>query len=247
MIKTNFWCALNLKHFVVNNREYHIASLWGLCSPSLDPSILAISNQHISISLSMENKNLNVCAVYAHTNHVNRRSLWLDIQVDLLATQGPWCCIGDFNATLGTDECRSATLPSRASTNEFLSFINSSTLVNISTPGAQFTWTNKRRGNALIEKKLDTSLYCERLIKEDWHTNVIGCPMFILIQKLKRLKKELKHWNYNVFGNIHQMVKMAKANMDTIQSSINEFGTDEALLDQEALAQNELLKALIWK
>ncbi|XP_019435941.1 PREDICTED: uncharacterized protein LOC109342405 [Lupinus angustifolius] len=61
-------------------------------------------------------------------------------------------------------------------------------------------------------------------------------------EKLKRLKKELKHWNYNVFGNIHQMVKMAKANMDTIQSSINEFGTDEALLDQEALAQNELLK-----
>ncbi|XP_019447356.1 PREDICTED: uncharacterized protein LOC109350589 [Lupinus angustifolius] len=296
VIKTSFWSALNLKLFVVNNRGNHIPSLWGLCSPGLDPSILTISNQHISISLSVENKNLNVCVVYAHINHVNRRSLWLDIQVDLLATQGPWCCIGDFNATLGADECRSATLPSRVSKNEFLSFINSSSLLNVSTLGAQFTWTNKRRGNALFENKLDRSLCngdwmklwsqvscgtlpriasdhhpllfssastttpricsfkfqkmwlqnidCKRSIKESWQTEVIGCPMFILSQKLKRLKKELKHWNYNVFGNIHQMVKMATANLDTIQSSINDLGADEALLDQEALAQNELLKAL---
>ncbi|XP_019435293.1 PREDICTED: uncharacterized protein LOC109341779 [Lupinus angustifolius] len=247
---------------------------------------------------------MNVCVVYAHTNHVNRRSLWLDIQVDLLENQGPWCCIGDFNAILGVDECRSATLPSRTSTSEFLAFTNSSSLIKVPTLGAQFTWTNKRRGNALIEKKLDRSLCnedwlnlwsqvscctlpriasdhhpillsststtapiicsfkfqkmwlqntdCKRLIKDSGQSELIGCPMFILSQKLKRLKKELKHWNYNVFGNIHHMVKMATTNLNYIQKNINDMGVDEALLDHEAIAQSELLRALsveevFWK
>ncbi|KAF1894130.1 hypothetical protein Lal_00004049, partial [Lupinus albus] len=45
---------------------------------------------------------------------------------------------------------------------------------------------------------------CQRVVAEVWRVEVVGCPLFVLSQKLKLLKKELKTWNYLVFGNIHE-------------------------------------------
>ncbi|XP_019434814.1 PREDICTED: uncharacterized protein LOC109341364 [Lupinus angustifolius] len=93
---------------------------------------------------------------------------------------------------------------------------------------------------------------CRRLVADVWRIEVVGCPMFILSQKLRNLKKELKDWNHNVFGNIHQRVNSAKANVDVIQNCINDQGPDISLLEQEDLAQTELMNALVveesfWK
>ncbi|KAF1863359.1 hypothetical protein Lal_00031244 [Lupinus albus] len=50
---------------------------------------------------------------------------------------------------------------------------------------------------------------CRELVATIWATNIVGCPMFILAQKLNILKKDLKAWNKNVFGNIHEKVTKA--------------------------------------
>ncbi|XP_019431188.1 PREDICTED: uncharacterized protein LOC109338411 [Lupinus angustifolius] len=93
---------------------------------------------------------------------------------------------------------------------------------------------------------------CRRVVMESWRHVTFGCPMLILSQKLKCLKKELKIWNINVFGNIHLRVKMASENLEIIQQSISTSGPDHNLLEQEHNAQNELAEALIveeefWK
>ncbi|KAF1859029.1 hypothetical protein Lal_00000853 [Lupinus albus] len=85
---------------------------------------------------------------------------------------------------------------------------------------------------------------CRSLIARVWNTNVLGFPMFILRQKLKLLKKELRLRNSNIFGNIHLMVKKALEKVDSIQACISEVGHSLELLRQETKAQFDLLKAI---
>ncbi|XP_019418611.1 PREDICTED: uncharacterized protein LOC109329402 [Lupinus angustifolius] len=129
------WKELKLKVFVTNNRGNQLSSIWGLCKYDLNPSILSNSDQQIAMESVME------------------------------ANPGPWCCIGDFNVVLGAHECRSTRLPAKTPCLEFISFSDSAGLLHLNTLGVQFTWSNKRRGNALTEKRLDRAL-----CNEDWLT-----------------------------------------------------------------------------
>lgn len=71
--------------------------------------------------------------------------------------------------------------------------------------------------------------------------------MFVLSQKLKALKSELKTWNKLVFGNIHLRVEAATAAMDDIQQQINISGASDDLMEQEVMAQTELQQALHYE
>ncbi|KAF1899534.1 hypothetical protein Lal_00019662 [Lupinus albus] len=71
---------------------------------------------------------------------------------------------------------------------------------------------------------------CQRVFAEIWRVGVVGCPIFMLSKNLRLLKKELKSWNTQVFGNIHDKVKNVLANVDAIQAVINSVGHDEELL-----------------
>ncbi|KAF1883955.1 hypothetical protein Lal_00012915 [Lupinus albus] len=80
---------------------------------------------------------------------------------------------------------------------------------------------------------------CQRLVSEVWKEELVGCPMFVLSQKLRNLKKEFKTWNVQV------RVKQAMSNVAAIQDAISSSGSDDDLLNQEHLAQGELLQALV--
>ncbi|XP_019435172.1 PREDICTED: uncharacterized protein LOC109341683 [Lupinus angustifolius] len=299
-----FWDGLNLKFFAPNNRGSLLPNLWGLCNKSLNPVMIASSNQYIAVSLTMENKIVHLCVVYAHSHYIQRRSLWDDIITVMRQTIGPWNCIGDFNVVRGANECRGSRLPCSTPSRDFLSFSEEANLVHLETKGAVFTWSNKRRGSALTEKRLDRSLFnddwlstwnsvncctlprissdhhhillcsscsmskrtphfrfqkmwmkhpdCLRVIHEVWNEEIVGCPMFIVAEKLKKLKAKLKIWNWTVFGNIHLKVQEALSHVEHIQSCINNEGPSEELLDQDGNAQLNLLKVLsmeddFWK
>lgn len=85
---------------------------------------------------------------------------------------------------------------------------------------------------------------CHRLVSEVWKTPVVGCSMYVLSQKLKILKKELRTWNAEIFGDVHLQVKKAQATVDTLQKCMNDSGCTDDLLEQETLAQVELQRAL---
>jgi len=85
---------------------------------------------------------------------------------------------------------------------------------------------------------------CRTFIEDCWNENVVGCPMLILSTKLKNLKAKLKIWNKEVFGNIHESVSTAEANLNHIQSQINLNGHSDPLLNLEKAAHIQLEEAL---
>jgi hypothetical protein len=85
---------------------------------------------------------------------------------------------------------------------------------------------------------------CKSIISRVWNSNIIGCPMYILSEKLKLLKLELKTWNKNIFGNVHDHVSLAVKKLDSIQEEINVRGCLDELFDQEKQANIDLENAL---
>ncbi|KAK2389841.1 hypothetical protein QL285_063403 [Trifolium repens] len=88
---------------------------------------------------------------------------------------------------------------------------------------------------------------CVNVVQQSWNVNVVGCPMFVLSEKLKILKVKLKSWNKVVFGNIHENVKQARNNVDIIQALIDSNGPSDSFLEQEKLAQINLENALFME
>jgi hypothetical protein len=85
---------------------------------------------------------------------------------------------------------------------------------------------------------------CVNIVQDCWNTTVIGCPMFILTQKLKNLKLNLKEWNKHVFGNVHENVKIAEMNLQLIQANIQAIGPTDSLLSEEKEAHKAFEDAL---
>jgi hypothetical protein len=61
---------------------------------------------------------------------------------------------------------------------------------------------------------------CKNIVAASWNEPVVGCPMFVLSQKLKSLKLKLKTWNKETFGNVHELVKNAETHLLQIQTQI---------------------------
>lgn len=62
---------------------------------------------------------------------------------------------------------------------------------------------------------------CRRLVSEVWKRTFWGCPMYVLSQKPKCLKAELKVWKKQVFGNVHLKVEKAMAKLEFFQDKID--------------------------
>ncbi|PNX99831.1 ribonuclease H, partial [Trifolium pratense] len=85
---------------------------------------------------------------------------------------------------------------------------------------------------------------CRNIILNCWNTVIVGCPMFILSQKLKLLKNKLKIWNKQSFGNVHDFVISTEQKLQHIQDQIQQNGHTVALLAEEKLASNAYEEAL---
>ncbi|PNY03410.1 ribonuclease H [Trifolium pratense] len=94
---------------------------------------------------------------------------------------------------------------------------------------------------------------CRNVISHSWNERVdVGCPMFVLNSKLKRLKTKLKFWNKEIFGNVHNYVSAAEAHLQHIQIQIQNYGHNDQLMKLEKDAQADLDIALdrqevFWK
>lgn len=85
---------------------------------------------------------------------------------------------------------------------------------------------------------------CINVVKDSCNNNFIGCPMFVLNQKLKHLKTTLKVWTKTTFNDIHVQVKEVTDKVDLIQAEIDSSGVTDELINQEKNAQIQLEKVL---
>ncbi|CAK8534267.1 unnamed protein product [Lathyrus sativus] len=81
---------------------------------------------------------------------------------------------------------------------------------------------------------------CKKIMSESWNSSVIGFPIYTLNRKIKILKDNLKSWNTNTFGNIHEILKRVKDNIEAIQFPIDTSGYNDSLMNQERHVQLEL-------
>jgi len=81
------------------------------------------------------------------------------------------------------------------------------------------------------------------LVSNAWNAQPFyGCPMYVLTQKLKNLKKIFKEWNSKTFGNIHEAVVSARSKLSAIQEDISVNGMTEDRFQVELNANLEVKK-----
>ena len=72
--------------------------------------------------------------------------------------EGPWCCIGDFNAILLSSEKQSKHPPPYKQMEDFGLALESCRLADIGFRGYPFTWNNKRPGDTNTKERLDRAI-----------------------------------------------------------------------------------------
>ncbi|KAK3197941.1 hypothetical protein Dsin_021356 [Dipteronia sinensis] len=79
------------------------------------------------------------------------------------------------------------------------------------------------------------------LVVNSWTSTVVyGCPMFIFVEKLRVLKRIIRVWNKNDFGNVHDQVVRACEELSKIQCYISIHGMNEENYSKEAAAKEKV-------
>ncbi|XP_057775029.1 uncharacterized protein LOC130994010 [Salvia miltiorrhiza] len=72
------------------------------------------------------------------------------------------------------------------------------------------------------------------LVKHSWSLEIdVRCPMVRVMRKLKRLRKDLKTWNKETFGNFNVALSGLYEQLTSLQTVIGVSGYTEDLFDQE--------------
>ena len=71
---------------------------------------------------------------------------------------GPWCCVGDFNAFLHCSEKLSSHPPAVKQMEDFGAALEDCRLIDLGLQGYKFTWNNKRPGVANTKERLDRAV-----------------------------------------------------------------------------------------
>ncbi|KAF9606635.1 hypothetical protein IFM89_027316 [Coptis chinensis] len=170
--------------------------------------------------------------VHASTLYMQQRSLWQEL-AHLNPLNISWLIMGDFNAYLSPSEKKSSLRPTSASMEEFRDTVNMNQLIEAPT-GYMLTLTNNQKIHRRIRGWYDRipkptnapfrffNMWTSHpdfleVVKENWKVPIEGHSLFILSQKLKKLKQKLKHWNKYVFGNLGTKITEATHNLEALQ------------------------------
>ncbi|XP_026434672.1 uncharacterized protein LOC113332339 [Papaver somniferum] len=160
----------------------------------------------------------------------------------------PWVIIGDLNITMHAHERSTFSTPTNVGYPEIQSIIDTADISDLGYIGNKFTWNNRPSGNDCIYARLDRALdndhwlthYGSSFVR---HIDTIGSdhipiiletnPMssqdvrgsspFRLINKLRFVKHDLKHWNIHHFGNIDHKWVNDRVNLETLL--VNNFSS----------------------
>ncbi|XP_026447075.1 uncharacterized protein LOC113347618 [Papaver somniferum] len=165
--------------------------------------------------------------IHATSLIVNTRDLWNEIE-DLSSLNKPWLTIGDFTAVLREDEKKGGLRPLRLSMVEFNNCLHRSGLFQDPKSGLKFSWSNNRAGKKRI------------LIENSWKNPLKGNPMFTFMSKLKILKIDIKEWNWFMFGNVTQKLKIAEEEVLIASLASDQHPEDTMLLNNLVTARGKL-------
>ncbi|KAI9198086.1 hypothetical protein LWI28_009807 [Acer negundo] len=111
-------------------------------------------------------------------------------------------------------------------------------LVGIRSQGARFTWVRGRSNRTIVERRLDRVLVSDGCISCCFP--VVGSPPQVVIYKLRNLKKALKSWNWEVFGDLNSTIARKSAELHSIQLDLSNRGFSNDLFIAEASVHSKL-------
>lgn len=155
----NFIDQLKFKFFSTNIRSQNLPDLWCVCSKHINPQILTITDQIVAFSWTWDNMTIYLATIYAYNFHHKWKTSWSNLTNLQNNHNHSWCLIGDFNAILGVHDHQGRLPPSKASIIEFQEWVNHNFLVDMTSKGSFYTWSNGRQGAPHVERKLD-KIFC---------------------------------------------------------------------------------------
>nr|GEW70196.1 hypothetical protein [Tanacetum cinerariifolium] len=145
-----------------------------------------------------------------------RRVLWNDLGFHNTLVHGmPWILLGDFNVTLNMEDSLTSSSSMTSSMCEFKDCVEHIEVLDICSSGLQFTWNQKPKAN-------------------QWSTQVNGCYMYQVVQKMKLLKKPLCKLLHE-HGNFHERVTKLRVELDAIQIALDKDPYSDTLREEEAV------------
>ncbi|KAI9198490.1 hypothetical protein LWI28_016785 [Acer negundo] len=162
-----------------------------------------------------------------------------------------WLVVGDFNEVLGAHEALVSRSPASGSCEDFRLMINDCDLVGIRSQGTRFSWVRGRSNRTRVERRLDRVLVSDGCISCWREISCVAlpricfdhCPLLVRLldfEKLRNLKKTLKSWNWEVFGDLNSAIAGKSAELHSIQLDLSNRGFSDDLFMAEAIVHSEL-------
>ncbi|XP_059636033.1 uncharacterized protein LOC132278247 [Cornus florida] len=170
--------------------------------------------------------------VYAANQNKNRLDLWKYIFDYADLVHGPWITLGDWNAIRFHGDKKGGSRVPQRMLDEFNLCLQQVSKDFVSGPKPfkmLKVWCDKREVLPLVQQA--------------WDINVKGIPMHRLLLKLRNVKKDVKQWNKNVFGDVGEKIIQMTLKLETIQGSLLQNPTD-AMLDEEQTIRDEYESAM---
>ncbi|XP_057811408.1 uncharacterized protein LOC131025629 [Salvia miltiorrhiza] len=223
---------------VWNKEVFQVSSKWEI-------------NGVVIVNVKWIKEDIGCCLinVYAPAGAGEKAILWDLIKTIVEQNEDRSVCVmGDFNAVQKREE-RAGNGDSfgAAEARNFDRFICDSGLSEIRSQGRKFTWY---KPNGKCKKDWGPRPFrflnvwmshpeFEQKVKKVWTENrPTGWRCFVVSEKLKKLKTELKVWNNSIFGNIDERIKDLKAELLSLdqKDERNEMGESENIRRNEIQA-----------
>ena len=129
--------------------------LWNLDGVEITP--LMSMKQEIHVTVKVRNSNLDwlFTAVYASPRSAERHILWNNLNKVVELHNMPWVLDGDFNEPLQAEVKFGGRVVSVNRSLLFKECLDKCSMIDIGFLRPQFTWTNRREVQALIQKRID--------------------------------------------------------------------------------------------
>ncbi|KAK3192976.1 hypothetical protein Dsin_024286 [Dipteronia sinensis] len=216
-----------------------------------DATIVLSHSQHVTVSANFYGIVHRISFIYASVNYITRRSLWSSL-MDIAGSDVTWLVLGDFNSVLGAHKTtgvfhtrigrgRPGMVLSRLDRAVcFHSFLAAwSHIACVTLPRSHsdhhplliscYTSVSSNPRPFRFQGMWVSHPSSLNLVRSVWSSSIAGSGSGIVVQKLKLLKKALKRWNWEVFGDIALNVSNANEKVMLIQGRIGSEGFSDDL------------------
>lgn len=129
----SYLVRFDLKTFAFNNTNNNLPNIWCFCKNHFDLITIMTNDQHISFTIDINGTIFGFSLIYASTNYITRRQLWL--KLNNVLPNIPWSFVGDFNAIVSADEYKGNHSPTKAHITDIFNWSNINHYIHLPTLG----------------------------------------------------------------------------------------------------------------